>query len=313
MTYESKFLIAAGLLLATIAAADVTVGKWIFKTNSAELPAGFTLKADNITSVTAGQTPPGMVPIGGMVAVMPSTHVNAWQPPADCSTAKDGFMRTSTAAGVACTVIAGQAIPAGTTLPNMHHKYPRGGATSGATAAAQKLVAANIPQISTSYTPAGTNGTSGVTGTIDIAHSHTASTVSGTVGGATISATDGTHTHTITDPGHGHVTQYNYMSGTFPGTGYGASGNQYAGAYNVSGNVTGISINATNSVHGHGFTLSAAGHTLASTPVNLVSGSAAAQVFTGTAATITVGTAVGSQTVVPEPPYTEVVWVIRVK
>lgn len=96
---------------------------------------------------------PGSVPIGGMMAVMPATHANAWQPPADCTTIKDGFMRTSTNAGVACVVptCADCAIPAGTTLPNMWQTYPRGGATTSNTGSSNtvSLAANQIPTLST--------------------------------------------------------------------------------------------------------------------------------------------------------------------
>lgn len=97
-----------------------------------------TIDQQRLNSTMSGVSLVGSVPIGGMVAVTPNTHANAWQPPADCSTIKDGFMRTSTAAGVACTVPACSdcIIPAGTTLPNMYQKYARGGGTSGSTGGA---------------------------------------------------------------------------------------------------------------------------------------------------------------------------------
>lgn len=104
---------------------------------------------------------PGYSPIGGIIAIMPAIGSEAWQPPADCSTIKDGFMRTSTIGGVACTVptCPDCIIPAGTTLPNLYHSYIRGDASSGGnggsstqnsgiTIADHTLHSNNIPQIS---------------------------------------------------------------------------------------------------------------------------------------------------------------------
>lgn len=86
--------------------------------NTVTFPAGQTLKVDTIQATTAGAQPPGMVPIGGMVAVMPAVDAtNAWQPPAGTPTCaiKDGFMRAD-----GCVVPSGQGSPLqGKTLPDM--------------------------------------------------------------------------------------------------------------------------------------------------------------------------------------------------
>lgn len=69
----------------------------------------------------------GQVPIGGMVAIMPSV-TGSWQPPAS-GVIKNGFMRADGA-----VVPSGQGSPlAGKTLPNMIDKYLRGDTSSGGT------------------------------------------------------------------------------------------------------------------------------------------------------------------------------------
>lgn len=73
---------------------------------------------------------PGAVPIGGMVAVMPTLHANAWQPGAT-GVIKDGFMRADGHTVTAQNVTDGCLFPAATVLPNMVEKYPRGNITSG--------------------------------------------------------------------------------------------------------------------------------------------------------------------------------------
>jgi hypothetical protein len=125
------------------------------------------------------------------------------------------------------------------------------------------LAAANIPQVSTSYTPAGTNA---------------ASSVSGSVGGS-----DGTHTHTATTTALGPINATQLVNA-----------GSFAGAVTsiAAGSVT---VTSTNSGHGHGFSLTAA-----------------AQGFTGQAATITVGNA--SPTALENRPlYFSVVYLMRVK
>lgn len=213
-------------------------------------------------NIPTGITGPGSVPIGGMVAIMPTTHANAWQPPAS-GAIKDGFMRAD---GSTVPTCADCTIPAGTVLPNMVGNFAKGTATTSGTAAtAQKLVLANIPRISTPYTPVGTNAASGV---------------SGTVGG-----TDGTHTHTATTSA-----VLESLRGMF----YPHTDNRHTAIISVAPST--VTVNSTNSGHSHAFSLTAA-----------------AQVFTGTEATITVGTEIGSQTVVPDPANVTVIWVIRVK
>jgi hypothetical protein len=138
-----------------------------------------TLRVDNITNLAGTSGAPGMVPIGGMVAVMPNTHANAWQPPAT-GVIKDGFMRADGAVVPTC---ADCVIPAGTTMPNMVSRFPKGSTTSGTTAGSATK---NLPghyHSNGSGTNAQTSvdvtgGTASLTGTTTFAaHPHTHSVV----------------------------------------------------------------------------------------------------------------------------------------
>jgi hypothetical protein len=91
-------------------------------------------------NIPTGITGPGSVPIGGMVAIMPSTHANAWQPPVS-GAIKDGFMRADGGTVPTCSDCV---IPAGTVLPNMTAKYPRGNTTSNLTGGGSNTQASNV-------------------------------------------------------------------------------------------------------------------------------------------------------------------------
>lgn len=135
---------------------------------------GFTyaLAAPSPIGSSTGIKGPGAVPIGGMVAVMPSTHANAWQPPTS-GEIKDGFMRADGATIDATDVSNGSLFPAGTVLPNMKEKYPRGNITSGSTGGANTQ-ASNVTfgssSISTSSGAASFN--KNVMNTDGVGHSH---------------------------------------------------------------------------------------------------------------------------------------------
>lgn len=195
-----------------------------------------TIDQQRLNATISGVSLIGSVPIGGMVAVTPNTHANAWQPPADCSTIKDGFMRTSTAAGVACNVPACSdcIIPTGTTLPNMYQKYARGGGTSGSTGGANtqasNVAVATQPAINNhSFTqpsahaitqPAINNHTFTQPSAHSITipgHYHSMST------GSTLSAstTNSTHAHTS-------ASNWSYLAVNKPGSGAAAQGSYYA-------------------------------------------------------------------------------------
>ena len=97
---------------------------------------------------------PGSVPIGGMVAVMPTIGAATWQPPAT-GAIKDGFMRADGHQITAANVSAGSIIPEGVYLPNMVSMIARGGTAScdGSIACQSKtggndsvaLVSGNLP------------------------------------------------------------------------------------------------------------------------------------------------------------------------
>lgn len=95
-------------------------------------PAGV-LQVNEIKDLAGTGTPPGQVPIGGMVAVMPSTHANVWQPPAT-GAIKDGFMRADGHTITAQNVTDGSLIPEGISLPNMVDRFTRGTAATSGTA-----------------------------------------------------------------------------------------------------------------------------------------------------------------------------------
>ena len=100
-----------------------------------------------------GMFGPGSVPLGCMIVAMPNIDaVNSWQPPLS-GAIKDGFMRADGTIINAGHISQGCLLAAGTVLPNMIQKYPRGNTTSGTTGG------------SNTFTPAGTNATSNVPAT----------------------------------------------------------------------------------------------------------------------------------------------------
>jgi hypothetical protein len=97
---------------------------------------------------------PGAVPIGGMVAVMPTMDaVNAWQPAASGSI-KDGFMRADGSQINAGHIALGCKIALNTFLPNMVAKFAKGNATSGGTGgqSSYSLTAGQIPLLGSTST-----------------------------------------------------------------------------------------------------------------------------------------------------------------
>lgn len=134
-----KKLLLTTLLFATpINAADKIIsstGNLILKSGaSGTVQVQGELRADKVT-VTSGSAP-GSVPIGGMVAVMPTMQAtDTWQPPAT-GAIKDGFMRADGHTITAQNVTDGSLLRVGTVLPNMVQKYPRGNTTSGTTGGA---------------------------------------------------------------------------------------------------------------------------------------------------------------------------------
>jgi hypothetical protein len=249
--------------------------------------ANLTVKKLKATSLNA----PGVVPIGGMVAVMPSTHANAWQPPAS-GVIKDGFMLADGSAVPSCSDCI---LPTGTVLPNMVGSFPKGSSsTSGTATTAQKLVATNIPQINTSYTP---------TGTIDVTLSGSAPSLS---------------SNTVASIYHNHL--WLNTDGTTVINGLWSTADSSFIFYNLGGSVRSDNFLVRNPdvAQYTGWptnTISSGYYGNGTVTVGISGGSYSigTKTFTGSPSTITIGTAVGSQTTVPDPANVTVVWVIRVK
>ena len=182
----SKFLLLLALVAGSAFGADQKIsapsGNLILDAKAGSVvKVNKTLQVDVIKNLAGTSGAPGMVPIGGMVAVMPTTHANAWQPPAT-GVIKDGFMRADGAVVPAC---ADCVIPAGTVTPSMINRYPRGNTTSGSNGTGANTVtlgAANIPQMSGAFASGNesaghTHG--GSTGTESANHTHSGTTDQG--------------------------------------------------------------------------------------------------------------------------------------
>jgi len=120
-----------------------------------------------------------------------------------------------------------------------------------------------------------THGSSTVTGgTTDVSHSHSSSSVSGSVG------SDGTHTHRS----DGLVGYLSYTFNTWTASGV-AGGGTYGFGYGQH------AVSDSNSQHGHGFSLNAAGQSLGATDKSLANGSAGGQSLGTTNISIASGSA----------------------
>jgi hypothetical protein len=240
--------------------------------------------ADHVEEYTAGHgisiNSPiygyGVNPLGSIIAI---GNIAAWALPA-ADQVKDGYALcngntfAALGAGNYNAAFLGSSRPTlndsrflmGSTAPSA------GGAGIAQGANSFKLIATDIPQISTFYTPAGTNAASSVSGTA--------------VQGAT-DATGGNHTHTVSDLVHNRQIYMDQLGGTITQT----------VPYRIAAEVANPLVARAAGGHSHS-----------------LSGTAAAQGFSGTQATITVGTAVGSQTLVENRPlYFSVVYLMRVK
>lgn len=147
-------------------------------------------------------------------------------------------------------------------LPDLRKRFPVGKGASESLGGSDGLAYASRSLTHTHDVGAHFHGMgTGADLSVDIAHTHAQSAVSGSVGGS-----DGTHSHTITDPGHTHqldrrasATAFgNNISVAYPS----ATGN--AGNIATDSRTTGITVN-TGGGHGHSFSLNAAGQTLATT------------------------------------------------
>jgi hypothetical protein len=239
---------------------------------------------------------PGVVPLGAIIA-MTTGLTGAMAIPAS-GVVSNGYMRADGVAIPANNAVSG-------TPPNLSGSIFLRGATTfgGAGGGTASLVAANIPQVSTSYTPAGT---------VDISHTHGSSGVTGTVDSNAL----GTHVHGLTgvgtsNPGnHDHGLNPQMVSlvgGTLSGGLYtvGATPLRYVDTQLQGGHthtLTGNTDSSPSLTHGHTFSSgSAAGQTLGVTNKSL----------SGTPATITVGS--GSPTAFNViPNYIDVIYLVRV-
>lgn len=164
-----------------ITAQTVAGTKFVPASNDGQTYSVKNLKVDTVTNTAGTSTPPGMVPLGGMVAVMPNLDTgNAWQPPAH-NVIKDGFMRADGG-----TVPSGQGSPLqGRVLPNMGltsggvNAYPRGSAATSWSTGTYTTGGANtqnsnvaVSQQPTYHIPAHYHG-KGNLGISDPGHAHT--------------------------------------------------------------------------------------------------------------------------------------------
>jgi len=290
-----KIFIPVLLVIATIAfaakKADIEKAKIEGWLSSASTPL---TAAKGVISDT-GFVGPGSVPIGGMVAVMPNTHANAWQPPASCTTVKDGFVRAGYS-GSPCTVPIGCTdciIPGGTALPNMNTAdlgigrttgaYMKGADTSGGTGGANSQ-ATNVivgPHADVQVPP----------------HNH--NTFELNAAGQTYS---GNGTVQSDGPGSVYKDIYfeSYTGGGATGWGIFSSSDRVSGTFPRDG-TNGYSVRASIS-HSH--------------DLSAVSGTVGNQTGSNGDYTMSVSVSahsVSNNPVNNEPAYVQVVWVIRVK
>lgn len=175
-----NYIVAIGIVLGVVTLAFGAVGDKLFRsTTNFIIDSGSNvqiltdLRADKVTGVDGSATLPGWVPVGGMLAVMPSANSNAWQPDSGCAI-KDGYVRAGNSLGTTCVVptCSDCGIPAGTTLPNMNNKFIRGNTTSNTSGGGNVVVSeANL------YTNTISTFQSGVQ---SAPHAHTTSHTHGT-------------------------------------------------------------------------------------------------------------------------------------
>jgi len=146
------------------------------------------VRVSSLTDLAGTGKPAGILPLGGLIPIMPNTNAGAWQPPAT-GVIKDGFMRANGHVITAQNVTDGSLIPAGTALPDMVTKHIKGGAISSSGGGS------NTVTLATNQIPTMTLG-SVATGTASANHSH------GFTHGHTTGDVDTNHYHS--DYGHAH-------------------------------------------------------------------------------------------------------------
>jgi len=289
-----------------------------------------------------GTVGPGSVPIGCMIVAMPNIDaVNSWQPPLS-GAIKDGFMRADGTVINAGHVSQGCLLAAGTVLPNMIQKYPRGNTTSGTTGGAN------------TFTPAGTNATSTVPASgLSFSGSSTSYSVSvpahyhgiglgaalsaagQTLGSTAISLASGSaagQSHTGSSNSDGSHRHLQYQAGfatggglvvgvAATGSGTGANGyTEYDGTHSHTINHTHAASGVTGTTdiaHTH------AASTVTGTIGLFTGGQNGNAAFSASGSNTPSGSITGTATAAAqaftgtpassEPAYVEVIWVIRVK
>lgn len=249
---------------------------------------------NTIGNFQAAGNAPGVVPLGAIIA-MTSGLTGAMAIPAS-GVVSNGYMRAD-----------GTAIPANNTVsgtpPNLSTSIFLRGATTFSGTGGGTLSAANIPQISTSYTPAGS---------VDISHTHGSSSVTGTVDSNAL----GTHTHGLGSVGTSNPGNHNHGLGSSQNININGVGSLSGGVYQTGG--TGFFFTTTVTEGGHTHTLTGSmdaspslthGHTFSSGSAAGQTLGATSKSLTGTLATITVGSASPTQF---DPKYIDVVYLIRV-
>jgi hypothetical protein len=275
-------------------------------TGTLTLPAGKTL-----TNV-GGSNPPGMVPIGGMVAIMPSTHANAWQPPAT-NFIKDGFMRAD---GGTVPTCADCIIPAGTVLPNMVGSFAKGTSTTTGTATAYGIAfvgtgAARSGWFGSTGLAASFSGTAAAYSVSVPAHYH--NTFSLTAAGQAINIETGDnktlHSHGITSgTTFGTPGSNEYYLGT--GTGKSSGTESAYHKHQVVGTASASSVTGTVGNQGGSNGDLAFGASGTNTPAGTISFNTANDNMADWAAA---GNYTPTGTMLGDPANVTVIWVIRVK
>lgn len=339
------------VLLGMVTVAFAAAGDRLYRSSG-----DFIIKAGNYIKITTAllidktpttdgsTTTPGWVPIGGMLAIMPSTSSLSWQPPAT-GVIKDGFMRADGNQVPPCPDCG---IPAGTTLPNLTSgKFLRGNTSSTLTPSGGTLTLgqATIPAVSSSAT---LSGTQSVGHTHSTAHGHSTNITDGNNQGHTHSASH-SHGYSIGDDTVNHihsadlidgsgVHQHTFTNGSGESINVGWSPAPPTAVFQLGLRDWFNAPNANHFIgtaagsHTHTFTWSKAGthsHTSADTtnnaPTNVNSSSHAhaAISYTGSASandvdhthgtSLTFNPGVTPVSVDTEPTNIEVIWVIRVR
>ena len=286
---------------------------------------------------------PGQVPLGGMIAVMPTMHANAWQPPAT-GAIKDGFMRADGATVSAQNVTDGSQFPAGTVLPNMVSAFPRGATTSAVAATGSDTrdishthAMAHNHDTSIAHTHgygfAHTHGTDSQLSTLNLAHQHNykhahqwayVSNISSTYSWVTVATLDntmGSWTDILVGflPDTYKISASNTSSNSITG-GYSRAWLNYSvpvgTSYYTSGVLAGVSGDGASALTDPQLGSNNLAHSHTTNSQSATSGTTSSQsatTFTSGAASNATTTSGGSASLDIKPAYLNTVWVIRVK